>query len=649
VSVGTVTAKPFWDKDPDVAEDRGKFMVQSAKVLEKRPEESLRADLNLVHARMYENSPVPTLYQFGGGATQAASFAAFDVRNRSTWNVMRNAADTARSQVVRNRPRARFLTSGGTYKQKRKARGLTKFCDGLFSEARVYEKTSDIFRDCEVFDAGAIQVLIDDDRVTVQRALSCEFLVDQTEAMHGAPMTLYRRRPTPRGRVLAKWGGAVDSPKYKAIQDATSVDPLGTGGNPDSIVLYEAWHLRGSKKLDDGWHVIAIDTPSGGTSTLFEEKWPKDYFPVLFLRWASSVIGFWGRSFCEQVAPLQYEIDKMLIRIERSLRLMTTPRIGIERGSKILKSQLTNAEASVVEFTRNPPVALTWPALPAEYYKHLDENVQKVYDLAGISRQAAAGMKEAGVTSAVAIRESLDIQQTNLAVIQKLWEQFHVDIARVMVDLAADLYGRKGTYKVKAPTKGKGSFLDTIDWKDVNIPSDDYTIEVYPTSLLPTTPAGRLETVQEMVKSGLWSPERGAAALDDLDVESAENMTQAAERLIEKQFEEMLYDGIPHHPDEFTPPDLALKTGAQYITIGLLEEVPEKHIDLARRYLDDLADLTAPPEPPAASAPSGDTSPLPPAGLPPPGAPPMLPGPPVPGFAPPIGMLSPIPGAPMPG
>jgi hypothetical protein len=123
-----------------------------------------------------------------------------------------------------------------------------------------------------------------------------------------------------------------------------------------------------------------------------------------------------------------------------------------------------------------------------------------------------------------------------------------------------------------------------------------------------------------MLQSGLWTPEQAKQCMEDLDTESIDSLDVASMRLLEKQFEAMLYDGKPAAPDEFTPYQTAVNMGGKYLALGQYEGCPGKNVDMLRRYLADLKRLqvlAAPPAPP----PMGG-------GAPPAGPPmPMMPGP----------------------
>lgn len=631
----------WWAPEVTEDEDRRRGMISAAKLIAGSPDESLRLDRNLLHARVFESSPLANLYRFGGQFTRSSSYNAFSFSDVSTWNVARSAIQTAAAQVSRNRVRIRPVTTDGDYKQKRGTKKLTNFCDGLTADLRLYEFTQQSFIDGSVMDAGGLQLFEDEDgRVRLQRVISSEVSVDPAETLLGdRPRTMYRRRYIPKDSALARWGKRSELVKA-AIHLANVVDPIGIGDQGGQIIeIWEAWHLPSRRGGGDGMHLIGIDQPDG---ILFREEWTKPYFPIVFFMWEKAMAGFWGRSLMEQALPAQVEVNRILSRIEKAQRLMCAPKVGLQRGSKIIKTQLSNEIGGVVEYTTTPPVPIVWPALAPEVYKQLDAHIQKIYDLAGVNRNAAGGQKEADLESGEALRASLDIQQARMALVEDRWERYHVDIMEIAVDMARDIAERKGSYTVQSVSSGSRG-MTVADWKEVKVAKDSFVLTFWPTSILPITPAGRIDTVKDLINSGLWTTERGNAALDELDPEAEMSLTRAAEKNIERQMEAMLYDGEPQFPDESTDIAKAVKLGAQYLNMGQVESCPAKNLDLVRRYLDALTDLQemlkAANPPPAQPAPPPMTGAAPgmPPGAPPGAPPPPLAGPPVapPAAAPP--------------
>jgi Bacteriophage head to tail connecting protein len=583
---------------PEKMDERGAAMVAIAKQIEASPQEMERNDLNLLYGSCYEGKALTSLYQYGGAAVLSQAGALSLSTSDVTWNQVRSVVQTVSSQVSRTKPRARFITTGGNYRQKRRAKKLTLYCDGLFQEAKAYEKTQQVFVDAGVFDVGAIQVYRDGDRVRMARILACEILVDANDAIYGSPRSMYRRRFIDRSQLLARFK---DPAAQDAIKRATAADPVGQGGQAALIEVYEGWHLPSVPKAKDGRHVIAI---AGMGGTLLDEVYERDYFPIILFTWDKSLAGAYGRSAAEVLLPNQTAINGLLDKIARAQHLACVPRVGIQRGSKVLKSEITNGIGSVIQFGTMPPVWWSPTALSPEVYQHLERHWSKGFELYGVSADTASGRKEAGVTSGTAIRESLDIQTARFAVLAQRWEQLHLDVARAAIDIARDIYLDNQEMQVSAPGT---SLLETIDWKDVDMEEDAYVIQGYPTSLLPTTPQGRIDRVTDLVDRGIWSAKRAEAALDDLDVDSAMNSSRAAEKDIERICDDILTDGKYDGPEPTMDLDACLRIGGQYLSIGRIEKAEPKHLDKLYRWLDDAAELKkkiAPPPAPAAPAPA---------------------------------------------
>ena len=589
----------WWNPEEVQPEDCGPSMVAAAKAIESSSQEQLRYDLNLLYGSLYEGRELANLYQYGGRATLAGLSAGLYGNGADiTWNVIRSVVQTVASQVSRSRPRARFITTGGDYKQKRKAKNLTKFCDGLFNEARVYEKTQLAFLQAGAFDAVGIHVHREKDRVRVDLVRSCEILIGANDGIDGKQRTIYRRKYVDKNVLLTMVGKGKDAEKQrKAIQAASTADPVGDGGKTNLVEVYEAWHLRSSKTAKDGWYAMAI---AGEDGLLERREYTRDYHEILLFSIDPALSGPYGQSPAAVLLPIQVSINTGLDKIAKGHHLQAVPRTWVHVNSKINKAAITNAPAGTYYYsgTAGPPKSETAVAFNPETYEHLERHYERAFSLYGVSAQVAAGQKESGVTSAVAIRESLDVQTARFAVLSQRWEQLHLDIARAMVDTAREIYLDNKEYQVSAPGT---ALLEEINWSDVNMEEDGYVIQLYPTSLLPQTPQGRIDRVNELVGAGIWSEKRGEAVLDDLDPESNVSMERAAEQDVERMCEEMLEDGHYEGPDVTMDLNACLEKAAQYISWGRQQKAPEKHLDLLYRFLDDTAELQkmlTPPAPP---------------------------------------------------
>lgn len=631
---------PWFDKEFEGdAAARGKAMMEAADALDAGPYEGFRQDQNLAMAKMFESQPVASMFMYAGryfGQT-ASSYASFTLDDASTCNVLRAVCMTAANMVGRSRPRAQFMTNGGTVDQDRIAEGGTKWCDGWAASEGLYETTFEVLIDCLRFDMGVIQVYEDGGRSCVQRVLPSEVRADPLDALYGKPRTTYRRRFVSKHAMIVKARQLADKDRLPKgvklanlvalIKEAPTIDPIGVDMVTGLMRVEESWSLPGSlppnatdEQKDDaaGYHMIAFE---GGT--LFEERWTKPYTGLVFLHWQKATTGMTGISLTMQLEPMQSWLNRLINRIERSQKLMCVPRIAIKRGSKVIKGAISNLIAGAIEYTDTPPQAMVWPGVSKEVYDWVSVLVQKMYDLPGINRDLSQGQSDQQAESGIAKRESLDVQQTMLQTFNQRWEQFHVSIFDIATDMAADIAERDGSYVVDAQGGTSGTF-DRLDWKELGIDRGNSKIAVAPVNQLPMSPQGRLDYVTDMMKSGLWDADRARAAFDDLNIDKGSALSNSVYKFLSSQFESMLYDGKPEQPDEVATgnPQLAMRLGQQYLALGQLpgRKAPAKNIDFLRRYMETVAGGLPQPAPPpgavsAGAVPGGSAplSPLPPA------------------------------------
>jgi hypothetical protein len=84
-------------------------------------------------------------------------------------------------------------------------------------------------------------------------------------------------------------------------------------------------------------------------------------------------------------------------------------------------------------------------------------------------------------------------------------------MAKMLIALSRELYGEKKGLSMKVAGK---KFLETIDWKDAQLEDDEFVIEMFPESSLPSSPRGRLQTISELSQAGYISKERSLELLD---------------------------------------------------------------------------------------------------------------------------------------
>jgi hypothetical protein len=569
----------WWTENTDLHE----HVWESARVLDGLSSGRRQDDLR--HTRLYSNRAWLQLSMTAHNREQARTIA--DAA-RLTLNVIRSCVDTACAKISQARPRPLFLTSGGDWKLKKRAQQLTKFMDGLFDAEGVYPLGQSVFRDSLVTGTGCVKVFQNGQRVCFERVHSGELLLDDGEAHYGKPRTLYQRRFLSRDVLKARFPGHAGD-----VDLADSAFSKEDAANPNLITVVEAWHLPSSPDAKDGQHVVSISN-----ATLVDEPWTRDHFPFAFLRWSEPVVGFWGMGLAEELTGIQIEINKILRNIQAAQNIMSVPRVFVEAGSSVNGASLqANPEGlSVVRYQGQAPNFLTAQAMPGEVYAHLDRLERKAFEITGVSQLSAQSKKPAGLDSGVAIREFQDIESERFVLVGQRYEAFYLDLARLAVESAQELYEAKPDLNVLVATKGRS---EKIAWKDVQLKRDQYLLRCFPTSLLPTTPAGRLQKVQELVQAGFLDRDEGLALLDFPDLEGSMSIVTSAFNDAMRAVEAILEDGEYQTPEPYMNLPLLIRVAQGAYLRARADGVPEERLELLRRLIDDAAALQREAQPKA--------------------------------------------------
>lgn len=511
------------------------------------------------------------------------------IRDRLTYNIVQSCIDTLTARISQNKPKPMFLTSAGDSKLQRKAKKLDSFCYGLFYENKIYQAAPNAFRDGCVFGEGIIHVYQENGVIKFERVLPYELLVDYLESHYGPSSTksLFRIKNIDRTELAEAFPDKAD--QIARLSNTSTFISANNRSVADTVTVVEAWRLPVGDK--PGRHVIVTED-----CLLFDEDYEDDFFPFAVYRYCPRLYGFYSQGMAEQLTPIQVEINRTLISIQRSLYLGGTHKIWVKAGSKVIKSHFDNAIGTIMEYAGDTAPQYIVPQLvQPEIYNHLDSMINRGYQLPGVSQLAASSQKPAGLDSGKALRTYDEIEIQRFQTVAQNYEQFFVDLANITVSVAKKAYAEAGELTVKVPGK---RFIEKIDWKDVDMEDDEFSLQIYPVSKLPTDPAGRLQSIQEMMGAGLISPEAGRRLLDYPDLEAEENLYNAT-----ADYLHMILDKIIEG-DEYTAPapednlQLAKKLVLEYIAQGKLNNLPEDRMSKLRTFnkqIDNLLGVNLPP------------------------------------------------------
>ena len=586
-SLGDGTARRWWLEDGERAVEGITSTLVSL-----QGHQTARLTQHVISARLYGNLSMLGLY--GGIARKQAGTNPL-LRERISFNVVQSAGDAITSKMAKNKPKPLFLTSGGDYRQQRKAKQLNRFLEGVFYENKAYRLGVKAFRDAFVFGDGLIHVFAENGRVKFERVLSSELWVDEMEGFYGEPRQMHRTKGVDRAvlmEMVAAW--AKDRPKKERadlldkVKNSNPTTQDQSASQPDVndlVTVRESWHLPdGPEPTEEdpkgGKHVISIDG-----AELFAENYVKPFFPFARLSWSERLYGYWSQGGAEQLQNIQIEINKLLGLIQRSFHLGGTFKVFLQQGSKVVKEHITNDVGSVITYVGQEPKYQVPPLVPPEIFAHLVTLTQRAYEQVGISMLSAASQKPAGLDSGKALREYNDIESDRFMTVGQAYEQFFVDLGRLAISVVKDITEGRRTYKVKAPGK---RFVDTIDWKDVQLSEDSYVMQCFPISSLPNDPAGRQQTIQEWVQAGWLTQRQGRRLADFPDLDQVEGLANAAEDYLTMLLDRIVDEGEPTPPEPFDNLALARELALEYYQRGKSQALEEERLELLRRFLGQI-------------------------------------------------------------
>ena len=542
-----------------------------------------------LHARLYGNQ---SLFSFAGSNLSKLDNKSDLPLDRATFNLVSSVVDTLVSRLTQSRPTPTFLTDNGDYKERNLAKKLNNFILGEFYQCKAYQHGEFALRDALVLGTGVLKVYeTDEHKVALDRVLMNELFVDSNEGMHGKPRSIYQVKLVDRKVLEARYPGQVG--KIEVAEKAT-VDNSAEASQTisDLVLVVEGWHLPSGPKATDGRHVIACSS-----GTLFKESWTKNYFPFVFLHHQKKLLGFWSRGVSENLSGTQMELNSLLYTISKSIKLVGVPRVFIERGSKVVKAHNNNEIGVLIEYSGTKPSYEVANCVPAEMYAERDRIIQYGYRQEGLSEMSASSQKPAGLNSGEAIRSYEDINTDRFAALSRRYDEFYVDIAYQVIDLAKDIAKREGAYQTIFPAK-KGT--KSIDLPNLSLLKDPFVIQAYNESSLPKDPAGRLQKVTEMVQAGMVTIQEGRRLLDYPDLNQVETLANASEERIFYSLDSIVEDGVYVPADPFIDLQLAQRTAVQYINLYATCKLEEEKMQMLRDYFTQCQMIVqaAQPQPP---------------------------------------------------
>jgi hypothetical protein len=440
-----------------------------------------------------------------------------------------------------------------------------------------------MFKDSTVFDIGAIKHFRQGGRIVSERVLPTELFVDPADALYGDPSHMYHVKYVHKDVACEMYPDQAAIIKQSTgvfKRDADSVASYSQDSG-DYVLIAEAWRratmIEG--EMRPGRHVICVDK-----GILVDEEYAREYFPFTFSRWSSSLVGFFGQSLADRLTGNQIEINKMLRIIQKSFHLGAAFKVFLEYGSKVAKEHINNEIGSLVYYQGQAPTYVVPKTVHEEFFRHLEWLIRSSYEEAGVSQLSSSSRIPAGIDggSGKAIREYNDLETERFILVAQQYESSFLDAAKHYIDLACDINEAGDDFEVVAESK---QFVEKIKWSEVKIDRNQMVMQMFPTSMLPTEPAGRLAYVQELIGGGFIDQAIGLSLLEFPDVEGYMSLKTAPLDDIMCTLESLLYKGKFLSPEPFQDLDMGIDIIHMAYLRAKIDGAPEDRLDNLRRWI----------------------------------------------------------------
>lgn len=509
-------------------------------------------------------------------------------------NLIKAGVSTVHSRIWKERNRIMFLADGGTFGQRESAKMHQRFSDAVSYQVNLHRVEKQAGLNSLIFGTGIVKTCTTGKRPDAYSVLPSLFVVDDV-ATSSPPRAYYEFHLVSRDKLRALYGK--DKKKLEAINRAQSVAAHGeeqewallstqTSGSwgelyQDKVCMVESYVPPTHDGAKNGYYIKALEN-----CALEEGAW-NEPAPYHFLRWSEDPVNFWGIGIAEEGIGIQLELNRLVRAIQRNHRVLGKPYVLADRQSNLVKGHMTNVDATIIQYTGREPRIATFTTSNPEVYDQVDRLYARWWDLIGVSADDAAGraapQHESGRSQLVA----RDTGSLRFAIHSQDKEDFHKSI---IMGLYREARREGGGMSVKAVGP---DYHEVIKASDLDTDLDSYIIRAHPTSILPETPAGKMQAVEQLVNilstSGVKLDGASiAAAFDHPTIDSMVKRQTAPVTLIERMIAKALEKGEPIMIDTYVPLELFQRSLQMAYIEGLVDQVPPERLDLLRVALDQV-------------------------------------------------------------
>jgi len=569
--------------------------LQNIRMYDDRAYDSLRPD------RMSETASTAS----GSGYTDSDSLSPeIGTHDPISINFLRSAVDTANARITQERPRVMIITEGGSWTDRNRARHMQKAVDGLLDTYGAYITGEQIQRDSMVCRFGVMRTGITMESTTkkvdgkevktsapkiyIDWTAPWKWLVDEVACQTAKPRQLYMHDWFPLEYIKEAYGSSKDELRqhnlFKALDNAAEYRGLSVDSVSALMVeVWEAWSVDGPN--GKGRHVICVQD-----DYLVDEEWepmktndPEQLpFPAEFLRWSNPMAGFSGISACDEVRSLQENINRVSQANQRADHCGSFVHVIKEKSIKeedLPREQITNRERVVwptgVQIVKPDVVSDSQRAWPMQQGEIL-------YNIMGVSSYEANPGQPDTQLSGTALRNIERNATVRFSRKEARYGRLYMRVAKRLIFLVRQV--AETDPEAAFVLVREGNSFNRINWAEVDMPDENFKIQMFNTSQLPRDPAGKLQYIQEMIATGFIDPAFAATLFDMPDVESYQNIRLASIRYIGWVMDKMLYDGDFTEVSGMEDLGMAMDWAAATWMYGKMNGAPQPNLDMLAKW-----------------------------------------------------------------
>lgn len=475
-------------------------------------------------------------------------------------NVIRAVINTMAARVGKNKPKVMYLTKGGDSRARKKARSYEEFTDGSFMKSKTRQRTAKALLHTLVFGTGCVKSYVDEGEICDDVVLPTNILIDPVDGAGGDPRQLHEIYHVDKGRLQEMFPKrAIEIGQLQPLEDRQEElekyhlnYDSGMSEWSRKLRVMASYHLPSSKRSKDGMLCLSVQGVP-----LSCQQYSRCRYPHSFLRWQDDPVDFWGAGLAEELLGIQAEINRTLRKIQVAIQRLAVPYVLADQAARVKHEQMNGVPGSIINYVGREPRVVTWQAVHPELFAHLDRLYLKAFEISGVAQASAQGAPQATRSGRAALVED-DKQTVRFSNFEEAWEQFHLDIADMHIKLAASEDCKD--YKVAAKVNNA---LKEVKASELDLEEDEWLIQRWPASLMPETPAGRIQMLEQLynILGDQIPPVEFIRMLDAPDVEKYTSRATAPARVVERLIDMALEQGKVGRVTPEMALDLLLKNG----------------------------------------------------------------------------------------